>query len=65
MNRAGPVAMRKALEIVESYKQAGIIFVPVPVLNGADHQRLLKLADSQLEKMLKQCEEEDKADQIT
>ena len=35
MNRARPVDMRKALEIVQVLKDAGILFVPIPVLNEA------------------------------
>jgi hypothetical protein len=29
--------MRKALEIVQALKDAGILFVPIPVLNEAQH----------------------------
>ena len=35
MNRARPVDMRKALETVQALKDAGILFVPIPVLNEA------------------------------
>lgn len=40
MNRASPVDMRKALEIVQALKDAGILFVPIPVLNEAQQVHL-------------------------
>jgi hypothetical protein len=43
MNRASPVDMRKALEIVQALKDAGILFVPIPVLNEAQQVHLNKI----------------------
>jgi protein tyrosine phosphatase (PTP) superfamily phosphohydrolase (DUF442 family) len=37
MNRATPVEMRKALEVVELFKRAGVLFVAMPVRNAAEH----------------------------
>lgn len=36
--RATPVQMRKALEAVNLLKKAGILFVPMPTLDEADHE---------------------------
>lgn len=36
MEKATPVQMRKALEVVEQFKSAGILFMPIPILNDAD-----------------------------
>ncbi|WBA79591.1 DUF1382 family protein [Endozoicomonas sp. GU-1] len=41
MERASPADLRKSLEIVEVFKSAGIMFVPVPVASKADHDDLI------------------------
>lgn len=51
MNKASPIDMRKMLDIVDSFKRAGIMFVPVPILNDEDKARYLELMNDQLEKM--------------
>lgn len=33
MNRASPVDIRKAMDAANTYKQAGILFVPMPVFS--------------------------------
>jgi hypothetical protein len=56
MKKAIPVEMRKALEAVNAYKQAGILFVPIPVLDDADHVALIEQASAKLEKIVEMCE---------
>lgn len=51
MQKALPVELRKALEVVESLKKAGILFVPMPVLNTEDHGRLISDLRDRLELM--------------
>jgi hypothetical protein len=36
MKKTSPVEMRKALTLVEAFKKAGILFVPVPVMSEND-----------------------------
>ena len=40
VDRATPVKMRAALQVVGEFKKAGIMFVAMPVLNNADGDRL-------------------------
>lgn len=56
MNRASPVDMRKALETVQALKDAGILFVPVPIMNEAQHEQLKMLFNNALAEIEKQCE---------
>ena len=42
MEKCGPVEMRQALEAVETFRKFGIRFVPMPVLNDDDHEKVLK-----------------------
>lgn len=57
MNRASPVEMRKVLAIVETMKQAGVLFVPMPVLNQEDHEHLLTQMSMRLNQIEKECDE--------
>ncbi len=41
MNRATPVQMRKALEAVDQLRKAGVLFVPIPVINEDDRYALV------------------------
>lgn len=36
IERASPVEMRKALRLVDEMTKAGILFVPIPVLNKSE-----------------------------
>lgn len=51
MNRASPVDMRKALEVVEELKRAGILFVPIPVKNAVDQALLLSTLVDRLQEI--------------
>ena len=55
MNRASPVDMRKALEIVQALKDAGILFVPIPVLNEAQQVHLNKILHDALMEIERVC----------
>ncbi len=55
--RATPQEMRKSLEVVELFRKAGIMFVPVPVTDEEHAKQLTKdLMDSlvKLEKLSEQ-----------
>lgn len=56
MNRASPADLRKALDVVDAYIKAGILFVPMPVLGEADHRMLVDKADSRLDQIAKRQE---------
>jgi len=56
MNRANPVDMRKALETVQALKDAGILFVPIPITNEAQHEQLKMMFNNALAEIEKQCE---------
>lgn len=64
-NRCSPVQMRKSLEMVEMLKQAGIEFVPVPVIGNADRSALLLIVDGRLQEIDKAVSHEsDKRDSL-
>ena len=56
MNKASPIDTRRALEAANAYAQAGIPFVPVPVLNGKQKSETLALATQRLEQIEKECQ---------
>lgn len=45
------VKMRKALEVVTAFKNAGILFVPMPVIGQDDHDILVEVAAQRLKKL--------------
>lgn len=56
MERATPVQMRKSLELSMSLRDAGIRFVPLPVMSEVDHTRLIGILNTRLEKIAVQAE---------
>ena len=56
MNRANPVDMRKALEAAHALKDVGILFVPIPIMNEAQHEQLKMMFNAALAEIEKQCE---------
>lgn len=51
MDKASPVEMRKVCELADALKQAGILFVPIPVLNDKHKDELLALLGQYLEEI--------------
>lgn len=64
MKRADPVQMRQALEIVDDLKNAGILFVPVPILDTVDHAVLLATLHTRLERMAADAKKEEAENEI-
>jgi hypothetical protein len=58
MDKASPVDMRKMLNVVNSFKRYGIMFVPIPVLNYEDKAKYIELMSDQLERMTALAEQE-------
>lgn len=51
MNRASPVDLRKAIEAAQAFIKAGILFVPMPVLDEKDQAALQGQMLARLDKM--------------
>jgi len=49
MNKATPIEMRKALQVVDALKKAGVLFVPVPILDSNDKDLLLGILEKRLD----------------
>ena len=56
MNRAHPADLRKAIEAANVYVRAGILFVPMPVLNADDHAAKVHEAELAIEALLTEAE---------
>ena len=56
MNRASPVDLRKAIDVANTYVKAGILFVPIPVIDKDKHAALVIQADLALEELLTEAE---------
>lgn len=52
MNRASPAEMRKALIFAKTLSDQGILFVPMPVLDSADHEQLKADMESRIDKLI-------------
>lgn len=56
MNRARPVDMRKAMDMACALRDAGILFVPIPVANDAEQAARFAEAEAKLEQMAREAE---------
>jgi hypothetical protein len=61
MKRASPEAWRDAIFMADALTKNGILFVAVPVLDDADREALLAEANSRLDRMVLDAEEEEAA----
>lgn len=59
MNRANPKDLRLALDSSNMMAKAGILFVCIPVLNGEDHAKLLRLMLQRLDHLAARAEAEE------
>lgn len=59
MNRANPADLRRAAEMAQRFVKAGILFVPMPALDQADHDALVAQSAERLDRMARL------ADQVT
>lgn len=60
MQKASPVDMRKALEVVDVYRKAGMLFVAMPVLDAADHESLKLQSQHRLEQIIDEAEQDER-----
>lgn len=56
MERANPADLRKAIEAANTYVKAGILFVPIPVLNKDDHAAKVHEAELAIEALITEAE---------
>jgi len=59
MEKANPTDLRKCVKSASVLIAAGILFVPMPCVDKAEHDRLILKMDSKLEIMVKQIEDEE------
>lgn len=64
LKRADAVQMRQALETVAALKNAGVLFVPIPVLDNVDHTVLLATLSKRLDRMAADAEKEEAENEI-
>jgi len=58
MNRASPVQLRQALEMVKAMAEAGVLFVPMPVRSEVEHANLTAQMMDRLEQLAIEAERE-------
>ena len=58
MNRCSPAEMRKNLDVVEQFKQAGIDFVPMPVKDDAHKANLIMQGEAILDDLVNDLEDD-------
>lgn len=56
MNRASTVDMRKAMDMAYALKDAGILFVPMPVADDTEQAVRFAEAEARLEQMAQEAE---------
>lgn len=56
MNRASPADLRKAIDAATTLMKAGVLFVPMPVLDEADHADLVAKLDQRLDQLASESE---------
>lgn len=55
MNKATPVQMRRCLELTMAMRNAGIEFVPIPVIGDVDRVRLQAILADRMARIEKDC----------
>lgn len=58
MKRANPADLRRAVDVANTYVKAGILFVPMPALDQADHDALVAQSADRLERLAQTAEQE-------
>lgn len=58
MNRASPAELRKELSAAQTLEKAGILFVPMPVLDDGDHASLRAEAIKRMDRIIERTERE-------
>lgn len=56
MERASPVELRKAIAMANALAEAGLSFVPVPVLDDADRESLVAQAMARMDILASEAE---------
>ena len=56
MERASPVELRKAIAMANALIEAGLSFVPVPVLDDADREALVAQAMARMDTLASEVE---------
>jgi len=56
MERANSVDLRKAIVAANEFVKAGLLFVPMPVLDPKDHKQLVNKSAKRLESIIKKIE---------